>query len=94
MQTALQRQLVVPFRHVLGEVAQQAPARRPRQAKTASRAPRPRQGRSLDHQTETRKFVGTRGQPRGIGLIELDDLRDQQDLPRDAGLSIAAFMRS
>ena len=28
---------------------------------------------------------GARGEPRGVGLVELDDLRNQQDLARDAG---------
>ena len=38
------------------------------------------------HEAEARQFVGAREQPLDVGLVELDDLGDQQDLPRDAGL--------
>ena len=46
----------------------------------------PRRGRTPRAQAELRKLVRARGEPLDIGLVELDDLGDQQDLPRDAGL--------
>jgi len=44
-QPALQRQRLIPFRHVLGEIAQQRSGVGLAEAARASRAPRPRQGR-------------------------------------------------
>ncbi len=38
---------------------------------------------SID-QTVARKLLGARQQPLHIGLVQLDDFRDQQDLPRHA----------
>ena len=38
----------------------------------------------LDGEAEARELVGARQQPLDVGLVELDDLGDQQDLPRDA----------
>ena len=40
--------------------------------------------KSLERQAEARQLRGARGEPRGVGLVELDDLRDQQDLARHA----------
>ena len=40
----------------------------------------------LEHQAERGKLAGARGQALDVGLVELDDLGDQQDLARDAGL--------
>ena len=40
----------------------------------------------LDHEAEALQFFGARHQPLGVGGIELDDLGNQQDLPRDARL--------
>ncbi len=93
-QPALQRQRVIPFRHVLGEICDQssdvdfAKHRRGFAHRYGTRT------EGLDYQTEACQVLGARGEPCGIGLVEFDDLRDQQDLARDPDLSIAAFMRS
>ncbi len=39
----------------------------------------------LDDEAEAREFLRARGKALDVGLVEFDDLRDEQDLPRDAG---------
>ena len=39
----------------------------------------------FEHEAVARKLVGARHEPLDVGLVEFDDFRDQQDLPRDAG---------
>src|SRR5262245_61625395 len=39
----------------------------------------------LDYQTKPRKFFRAGGEPHGIGLIEINDLGNEKDLPRDTG---------
>ncbi len=83
-QAALQRQRLVPFRHVLGEIAQQrggiglAEQRR-------RLAHRDRAGaEGFDREPERRQFLGARDQSFHRGLVEFDDFRNQQDLPLHA----------
>ena len=40
----------------------------------------------LDGEPEFRQILGARHEPRCIGLVEFDDLRNQQYLPRHAGV--------
>ena len=40
----------------------------------------------LDHEAVAGKLLGARDEPLDVGLVELDDLGDQQDLAGDAGL--------
>ena len=39
----------------------------------------------FDRKAELAQVVGPRDEPRGVRLVEFDDFRDQQDLPRHAG---------
>jgi len=84
-QAALERKRFVPFRHVFGEIAHQrlsvdlAQQRRSLAHGNGAGAER------LDDQAVARKFVSARNQPLDVGLVELDDLGDQQDLASDAG---------
>ena len=48
----------------------------------------------LEGEAVARKFVGACNQTLDVGLVEFDDLGDQQDLARDAGAPSAAFSRS
>ncbi len=84
-QPPLQRQRLVPFGHVLGEVAQQRLCVRSRRAARAFRARRPRRGRRLRWPGRSARARSARvDQPLDVGLVEFDDFRDQQHLPRDA----------
>jgi hypothetical protein len=49
----------------------------------------------LDHQPKSRELLGAGGKARSIGLVQLDDLRDEKDLTRNSRLlRWPAFMRS
>ena len=81
----LERQRLVPFRHMLAEIAKKraridrAEQRRCLAHRDGSRAER------LDGKAEAQELRGARDEPLDVGLIEFDDVRNQQDLPADAG---------
>jgi len=79
---------------VLGEVAQQALhvdlAQQRRRLAHRHRA----RAEVLDHQAEAGKLAGARGEPRGIGLVELDDLGISKICRATPDAASAAFMRS
>ena len=83
-QAALQRQRLVPFRHVLGEIAQQRSgiglAEQRRRLAHRDRAG----AEGFDRQPERRQFLGAIDQLLHRRLVEFDDLRNQQDLPLHA----------
>jgi len=90
-EASFERQRLVPFRHVLGEIAHQraridlAEQRRRLAHRDRARAKR------LDDEAVTRKLVRPREQAGDIGLVELDDFRDQEQLPRHAILFDRGF---
>ena len=83
-QPALERQRLVPFGHVLGEIAHQRLRIRFAEHRGRFRN-RDRAGaEGLEHEAEAGKLSRARGEPFNVGLIELDDLGDEQDLSSDA----------
>src|SRR5215208_1334070 len=85
-QAALQRQRLVPFRHVLGEVTHQrlgVDLAEQRRRLTHCDGAWPEW---LDRQAVTEKFPSARGEALHIGLVELDDFGNEQDLASDAAL--------
>ena len=83
---ALERQRLVPFGHVLGEIAHER-GRVDLTQHAGRLAHRDRAGaEALKHQAVAGKLLGARDEPLDVGFVELDDLGDQQDLARDAGL--------
>ncbi|GCC48542.1 hypothetical protein chiPu_0032886 [Chiloscyllium punctatum] len=85
-QAALQRQRLVPLGHVFGEVAQQAG-----RVGLAEQRGRLAHGdgagtEGVDRKPERGQLLGTIVQLLDGGLVEFDDLGDQQDLPLHAVL--------
>ena len=90
-QPAFERHAVVPFRHMLGEIAHQR-----RRIDFAEQRWRFAHGDStrteaVQHQTIFRQFVGARNETLDIAFVEFDDFRNQQDLSRNTLLRHRRF---
>src|SRR5579883_1483901 len=90
-QPPLERQGLVPFADVVGEIADET--RAVNRAKERRRlAQRDRAGAErFEHKAKARQLVRTRGEPLDVGLVELDDFRNEQDLSRHAALRKRGF---
>ena len=90
-QPAFERQRLVPFGEMLGEIAGQR-----RGVDLAQHRRRLADGdgagtERFDGKAEALELAGTREQALDVGVVELDDLGDQQDLARDAVLVDGRF---
>src|SRR6476660_9324172 len=83
--TALQRQGIVPFRHVLGKVADQPPHINLAQQGRGFAHRDGARTKRFDNQAKAGELFRASREPRSIALVEFHDLRNEQDLPCNAG---------
>ena len=86
-EAALERQSLIPFADVFGQVAHEARAidLAEQRRRLAQRHGAGAEG--FQHDAISRKFLGMREQTLDFRLVEFDDIGDEQDLARDAGFA-------
>ena len=80
----LQGQRVAPFLDLIGEIADQRFDIEPRDERRHLAHDDRARSERLQHEAELRQLVGPRRDPSGECRVKLDDLGEEQDLPRDA----------